>query len=121
MFDEGGDEEGKRGYEEYHDPHLVNGTVLLSDLPAHRASCNILLVVSGPERGHIWVDDRVRGRGIYPLVRRGPYSLLAWLEGGLDYLLANIDSLYQGLLGGGIDLFHGVAARAFGLPTEDSP
>ena len=53
------------------------------------------LVVNGPEQGHVWADHRRRGEGIGPILRRGPYSFLAWFEQGLDRGLALVHSLYR--------------------------
>jgi hypothetical protein len=107
------DPEQVAAIEEYYSVRQIDGMVFLG------GEDPILLVVNGPERGHIWRDlrgvpagpgildvmsgapgsrDRSHpGPGIHPLVRRGPYSLLAWLEGAADYLLAHIDGLYTGL------------------------
>lgn len=50
---------------EYGDAAQVDGAIVISD-----AGCGIapLLVVTGPERGHVWVDDRCSENGIYPLL-----------------------------------------------------
>lgn len=51
---------------QYFDPLFFCGAIRIANLgcEAYR-----LLVVSGPERGNIWCDDRVRSNGgIYPIV-----------------------------------------------------
>lgn len=59
------------------------------------ARAMLLLVVSGPERGHVWVDLRGFGEGIRPLVRRGPLSFLSWYEEGLDAEIQRIEAVYE--------------------------
>jgi hypothetical protein len=81
--------------EEYHALAHVAGTVFLAprDAPEHTRDW-WLLVVTGPERGHVWMDCRRSGRGIRPVFRRGPYSFLAWLEAGLDGSIADVPPMY---------------------------
>jgi hypothetical protein len=77
-------------------PAQVRGTVAVAVVDNGTGDDRlILLVVNGRERGHLWVDDRRRGNGIYPLFRRGPWSFLAWYEQALDAILAQIDRLYD--------------------------
>jgi hypothetical protein len=45
----------------------------------------------------VWAYHRRGGEGIVPVVRRGPYSFLAWLEIGIDRGLALIESVYRGI------------------------
>lgn len=79
------------------DPRPIRGTVLLTKLTIRRYRALLLLVVTGAEKGHLWIDDRQRGRGVYPFFRRGPFSFLAWYEDALDHLLSKIDNLYSTL------------------------
>jgi hypothetical protein len=107
---------------DYYDARRACGTVLLACVRAKRGpERSVLLVVSGPERGHVWVDDRMRGHGLYPLCQGGPYSLLAWYERGLDRLLAEVDWLYAP----GRTLDPGdltdLVSRAYGLADSDIP
>jgi hypothetical protein len=125
-------------YERYHSVMQIAGTVLLNGTFGRgmQAFRPLLLVTNGPERGHIWCDlrgapvgpglletmyMRVKPKqsypapGIVPLVRCGPWSLLAWLEGALDYLLAHIDELYLGLPDRRKEEFVAAHCAAFGL------
>jgi len=73
----------------------VTGTVRLGYLLGEDGQfLTALLVVAGPERGHIWYDDRRRMNGIRPIVRRGPFSFLAWQEEGIDSYLDRLDGFY---------------------------
>jgi hypothetical protein len=45
-----------------------------------------LLVVSGPERGNIWIDDRAGDNGIYPCGRTFSTWYETWLEDSLQKL-----------------------------------
>jgi hypothetical protein len=66
----------------YHDASHTAGTVFLaSDLTPEQRTNRWLLVVTGPQRGHVWIDRRQSGLGVRPVLRRGQYSFLAWLEG----------------------------------------
>ncbi len=44
-------------------PGLTNGAIPIADLGC--AIC-VLLIVTGTEHGHIWIDDRANDGGIYP-------------------------------------------------------
>jgi hypothetical protein len=90
------DDEDEEGQERYRDPGLIDGTVYLGQLPDPQgALVDWHLVVNGPEQGHVWADHRRRGEGIVPILRRGPYSFLAWYETGIDRSLTHIHDLYQ--------------------------
>jgi hypothetical protein len=73
---------------EYWAPELTNGA-----FPICHQGCALrnLLVVSGPERGHIWLDSRADYRGIVPVTDRdgGRLSFDAWYSGWLDAALEN--------------------------------
>ena len=80
---------------DYMSPKHVAGTVRLGFVAGDdRQFATALLVVSGPERGHIWYDDRRRQNGIRPVCRRGPCSFLKWQEEGIDNYLKDIDGFY---------------------------
>jgi hypothetical protein len=86
---------GTRQRTTYHHPKHVHGTVFLGQRPDEEGRLvTWLLVINGPERGHVWADHRNRGLGITPVVRRGPLSVLAWFENGLDGTLQQLDGAY---------------------------
>jgi hypothetical protein len=68
---------------EYMASKHVNGSIPLSDM-----GCGILtrLIVAGPEYGHVWVDQRVDWKGLFPVQRTG-YSRLTFSGWYLTWLL----------------------------------
>jgi hypothetical protein len=53
----------------------------------------LLLVMTGSERGHIWMDDRASDRGIFshnPLTGSSQTGYLTWFEAWLDESLGEI-------------------------------
>jgi hypothetical protein len=95
------------------------GTVLLGRLIDEKLKGrSVWLVVSGPERGHVWLEDTGRSGMIYPLVRRGPFSFLAWYEQALDYLLAAVADLYADIPSRTKDDFIRIRDRAFRMSEE---
>jgi hypothetical protein len=86
---------------DYLHPRQNNGTIGLARLPESGGRDLVLLVVNGPERGHLWLDRRERGGGIVPHVRRGPNSFLAWYEGLLDDAIREFLTLREQLLTAG--------------------
>jgi hypothetical protein len=55
------------------------------------------LIVSGPEAGHMWVDERAgEPGGLFPLTSPpapvGRIGFLAWYETWLDHYLAQVDA-----------------------------
>src|SRR5262249_1296546 len=77
-------------------PEYIHGTVMLAlEGQKSGAFAGLRLVVNGRERGHVWADERAGGGGIRPVLRAGPYSFLAWYEGRIDALLAQVDGLYR--------------------------
>jgi hypothetical protein len=77
-------------------PEQVQGSLRLAfEGQANGSFARLRLVVSGPERGHVWIDDRAGGGGIRPVLQAGPYSFLAWYEGRIDEMLAEVDGLYR--------------------------
>lgn len=115
------DPEAEEAYEAYHSLRQIDGTVLL-EAPVGLGPTSrqpLLLVVNGPERDHLWSDlRRTPHGGIHPLFRRGPWSLLAWLEGALDNLLARIDGLYANIPNETLATFQQAADEAFGFTRE---
>jgi hypothetical protein len=80
-------------------PDLMHGSVPLATVlrpgPAGLYGRTFRLVVHGPERGHVWMDETFARKGIYPCIRRGPYSFLAWYEGIIDDMIGHVDKCYQ--------------------------
>jgi len=68
-------------------PELVNGA-----FPICHQGCAIrnLLVVSGPERGNVWIDDRPNDGGIHPVNSNSPTGTLFfdWYSTWLDESIA---------------------------------
>jgi hypothetical protein len=84
--------------QEYLHPRHIDGTVLLGySHDPEGTIITMLLVVNGPEQGHVWSDHRRRIFGVKPVFRRGPYSFLAWYEAGVDYQLAHVEEMYADL------------------------
>jgi hypothetical protein len=83
----GGQEEFDRRMEEwdavYFHPENVNGAI-----PICHLGCALRqwLVVTGPEAGHVWCDDRADFGGLYPLEHDGMprVSFLEWYRNWLD-------------------------------------
>jgi hypothetical protein len=57
--------------------HLLNGAIPISDLGCGQV---IWLVVNGPQKGYVWDDDTVDGRGIFPICdeRGRPMTFTDW-------------------------------------------
>jgi hypothetical protein len=75
----------------YWNPANVNGAVPICHLGcAYRQ----WLVISGPEAGHIWCDDRADYKGLYPLQLPGldRVTFLEWYNNWLAEALAHLDS-----------------------------
>ena len=72
-------------------PSLVDGA-----FPIAHQGCAIrnYLVVSGDERGNVWVDDRANDNGIYPetLNSSSRVTFLEWYLSWLDEALAKVQS-----------------------------
>lgn len=56
-------EEQYQQQDRYWDTQHVNGAIPICDLGG---GLRQLLIVTGPERGHIWFDDRADWQGLYP-------------------------------------------------------
>ena len=48
----------------YFDPKYINGTIIVAE---YGCGIQARLVITGEERGNIWIDDRTNEAGIYPL------------------------------------------------------
>lgn len=71
--------------EEYLSPELAAGAMPIASLGR---DTRVLLVITGPERGKIWVDDRAHENGLFPesgLDFEGWYK--AWLDGAEQLLV----------------------------------
>jgi len=80
--DEDEEDEGERS-----DLYPTAGTLVLC-----HEGCGILhlLVVAGPSRGQMWVDNRCNDQGLYPL----GVTFLDWYERWLDNTLAGGDGIW---------------------------
>jgi hypothetical protein len=80
--------------EGYYSPALLNGAVPLSD-----EGCNLrcYLVITGPERGHVWRDLRADNEGIVPAASVGSSHLTfrQWYERWLDVCSAKLAARAQ--------------------------
>ncbi len=74
----------------YFNPGMVNGAV-----PICHLGCSLRqwLVVTGPEAGNIWCDDRVDHKGLYPLqqVDAKRVSFIRWYRAWLDEALSRLE------------------------------
>lgn len=81
-WDPDASEEKQREYEEKREAFdLIYYRALDGALPLAHLGCAIRLwlVVTGPERGYIWYDDRANLEGLRPLARNGErVGFLAW-------------------------------------------
>jgi hypothetical protein len=71
----------------YYDPRQVDGAI-----PICHKGCALRqwLVITGPEAGHVWCDDRADCKGLYPLKADGRErtSFFEWYRGWLDGVVA---------------------------------
>ena len=70
----------------YYSPALTDGSIPICTLGC---ALRFLLIVTGPEAGHVWADDRADDKGLAPLgegSRRLTFSewYLAWMERALQ-------------------------------------
>jgi hypothetical protein len=69
--------------DEVWNPELVNGA-----FPICHEGCAIrhLLIVTGPERGNVWIDDRANDGGIHPINKDSKTGapFLEWYSGWID-------------------------------------
>jgi hypothetical protein len=75
----------------YMDPANVNGAIPICHVGCAKRQW---LVVTGPEAGHVWGDDRAEDRGLYPLQAPGRprMTFLQWYTTWLDEALAALAS-----------------------------
>jgi hypothetical protein len=78
-------EVGSREYETYLNENYYIDEHVTGALRISHYGCGIMymLVVSGLEKGHIWVDDRCSEYGIYP-ADKAPLSFEKWYMDWLD-------------------------------------
>jgi hypothetical protein len=64
-------------------PERTVGAIVLCHLGC---AIRVWLVVSGPERGHLWIDDRACGVDLAPLLgpQQEPVTFASWYRGWLD-------------------------------------
>jgi hypothetical protein len=72
----------KAFWEKYYDVKLVSGAIPICHLGC---AYRIWLALTGPERGHIWCDDRADQRGLYPLQLPGA-DRVTFIDWYLDWL-----------------------------------
>ena len=68
----------------YFAPELTNGAIPICH---HGCAIRDWLVVSGPEAGNVWTDDRASDGGIFPVTTRGR-ERTSFLEWYWDWLQA---------------------------------
>lgn len=70
-------------FEHYWKPEITKGSVPISDLGC---GSQLLLIVDGPQAGHIWKDCRADHLGILPLLddTRAPMTFETWLHHYLE-------------------------------------
>jgi hypothetical protein len=84
----------RRCVSRFNKPHYTQGTLYLCD---YGDGIAFRLVVTGPQVGNIWIDDRVGGfGGLFPLSPEGkaspPTSFLKWYENWLDKAARTVES-----------------------------
>ena len=86
-------EEFQKWEEEYYSSQHTTGSMRIC-----HCGCAIyyLLVVSGTEAGHIWVDDRASDNGIYPAVSKTNGQRLTFTSWYDEWLLESIEQLQVG-------------------------
>lgn len=81
----------RRCINRFNKPKYSQGVLLICD---YGDGISFMLVLNGPERGNMWVDDRVNDGGIFPVApESAPTSrtdFLTWYETWLDLSLAEI-------------------------------
>jgi len=79
------DEGDDRIFAEYLDPAIARGAMPIADMGC---AIRVLLVISGPEAGRIWIDDRANGRGIWP---EDGLGFTTWYESWLAAAEAQVE------------------------------
>lgn len=78
--------------DEYWGPTHVNGAV-----PICHHGCNLrqCLIVTGPEKGHVWFDDRADWQGLYPDTAPG-LARISFLDWYCRWLKASLEAVEPG-------------------------
>jgi len=74
---------------EYFKPDYVTGSMRICH---YGCAIYYLLVVSGPESGHIWVDDRGSDNGIYPALHKTTHSRISFTDWYEEWLTENLST-----------------------------
>jgi hypothetical protein len=82
--------------EQFHSPYYSRGSLMICDY-----GCGIVfrLIVTGDERGNIWLDDRANDNGVYPILdpRTGQHiDFCTWYETWLDHSLRLLEGAAMG-------------------------
>ncbi|HEY9871172.1 MAG TPA: hypothetical protein V6D08_18555 [Candidatus Obscuribacterales bacterium] len=90
--DEDGDETAWKAFDaRYRSAENVNGAI-----PICHRGCALRqwLVVTGPEAGHVWCDDRADYKGLYPLLQHDQkrVTFLSWYRTWLDDVLRQLQA-----------------------------
>ncbi len=88
-------EESRRAYHSLAD-HLHGSYFSQGALAICHYGCGMMfcLVVTGDERGNVWLDDRANGNGLFPVLHRRDkrhLDFLSWYEAWLDHSLWVLD------------------------------
>lgn len=71
-----------------------SGQHVIGAIPICDHGCNLrdCLIVTGPERGNMWLDDRADWQGLYPttMPNRNRITFFEWYRSWLDSRLANV-------------------------------
>jgi hypothetical protein len=83
-------DEQYRQQDEYWSSRHVNGALPVCDQGCNLREC---LIVTGPERGNMWIDDRADWMGLYPNHKGGcdRLTFLAWYRMWLDERLLKVE------------------------------
>jgi hypothetical protein len=76
--------------EEYYSNRHVTGSIRICH---YGCAIYYLLVVTGDEKGNIWVDDRANDEGIYPAISKQSGKKLSFLEWYNDWLDESLQQL----------------------------
>jgi hypothetical protein len=84
-------ENDEKWEEEYFNPKWVDGMLRISHQGCGRY---VNLVITGKERGNIWVDNRVSDGGIYPVDSKKPKTdfitwYIDWIENSINEIKTN--------------------------------
>jgi hypothetical protein len=76
--------------DEYYDSKHISGSMRISH---YGCAIYYLLVVSGPEAGKIWIDDRASDGGIFPAVSQSGTQRISFLEWYDEWLTESIEQM----------------------------